>query len=191
MDTPLDPDLLLKMEAYWRAAKYLSICRSARSICSTIPFSPSPLALEHVNPRLLGHWGTTRGENFIYVHLNRIIKKYDLKRLRHVVHRGQAGHLRLSRLPLADPSPDLPADQPQEHPRPRLRSEEGTISKPFDMAVMNDLDRFHLVGDVIDRVPQLSRTAAYVKQAVRDKLIEHWQYITTYSEDLPEIRDWT
>jgi xylulose-5-phosphate/fructose-6-phosphate phosphoketolase len=68
--------------------------------------------------------------------------------------------------------------------------EEGTISTPFDMAVMNDLDRFHLVGDVVDRVPQLTKTAAYVKQAVRDKLIDHRQYITTYGEDMPEIRDW-
>ena len=68
--------------------------------------------------------------------------------------------------------------------------EEGTISTPFDMAVMNDLDRFHLVGDVIDRVPELTKTAAYVKQAVRDKLIDHRQYITTYGEDMPEIRDW-
>ena len=68
--------------------------------------------------------------------------------------------------------------------------EEGTISTPFDMAVMNDLDRFHLVGDVIDRVPELTKTAAYVKQAVRDKLIDHRQYITTYGEDMLEIRDW-
>jgi xylulose-5-phosphate/fructose-6-phosphate phosphoketolase len=68
--------------------------------------------------------------------------------------------------------------------------EEGTTSTPFDMVVMNDLDRFHLVADVIDRVPGLGQHAAYAKQAIRDKLIEHKQYIAKHGEDLPEIRNW-
>ncbi len=68
--------------------------------------------------------------------------------------------------------------------------EEGTTTTPFDMAVRNDLDRFHLVGDVIDRVPKLGNIAAYTKQLIRDKLIEHRQYITEYGEDMPEITQW-
>ena len=68
--------------------------------------------------------------------------------------------------------------------------EEGTTTTPFDMAVLNDLDRFHLVGDVIDRVPGLSSRAAYVKQLLRDKLTDHKTYIYKYGEDMPEIRNW-
>jgi xylulose-5-phosphate/fructose-6-phosphate phosphoketolase len=68
--------------------------------------------------------------------------------------------------------------------------EEGTTTTPFDMAVLNDLDRFHLVSDVIDRVPKLGAIAAYAKQAIRDKWIEHRQYIREHGEDLPEVRNW-
>ncbi len=68
--------------------------------------------------------------------------------------------------------------------------EEGTTTTPFDMVVLNDLDRFHLVSDVIDRVPRLAARAAYAKQAIRDKLFEHKQYIACYGADMPEIRDW-
>jgi len=69
--------------------------------------------------------------------------------------------------------------------------EEGTTTTPFDMVVRNDLDRFHLVADVIDRVPGLGATAAYAKQTIRDKLIEHRQYIERYGEDMPDVREWT
>ena len=68
--------------------------------------------------------------------------------------------------------------------------EEGTTTTPFDMVVLNDLDRFHLVMDVIDRVPGLQVKGAHVRQMLADWLIEHKQYITTYGDDMPAIRDW-
>jgi xylulose-5-phosphate/fructose-6-phosphate phosphoketolase len=68
--------------------------------------------------------------------------------------------------------------------------EEGATTTPFDMAVRNDLDRFHLVADVIDRVPGLGASAAYLKQAMRDKRIEHREYIVRRGEDMPEVREW-
>ena len=68
--------------------------------------------------------------------------------------------------------------------------EEGTTTTPFDMVVLNDLDRFHLAIDVIDRVPRLGRTAAHVKQALRDQLIEHQHYIRAHGDDLPAIKEW-
>jgi xylulose-5-phosphate/fructose-6-phosphate phosphoketolase len=69
--------------------------------------------------------------------------------------------------------------------------EEGTTTTPFDMCVFNDLDRFHLVKDVIDRVPQLGARAAYAQQAVRDALIDHKEYIYEHGEDAPQISGWT
>ncbi len=68
--------------------------------------------------------------------------------------------------------------------------EEGTTTTPFDMAVLNDLDRFHLAMDVADRVSKLADQAAYLKQHLRDKLTEHRQYITHYGQDMPEILNW-
>jgi xylulose-5-phosphate/fructose-6-phosphate phosphoketolase len=68
--------------------------------------------------------------------------------------------------------------------------EEGTTTTPFDMVVRNRLDRFHLVADVIDRVPGLAARAVYVKQAMRDKLIEHEQYIVRVGADMPEVAGW-
>jgi xylulose-5-phosphate/fructose-6-phosphate phosphoketolase len=79
------------------------------------------------------------------------------------------------------------------HPNFHVRGykEEGTTTTPFDMVVLNDLDRYHLAGDVIARVPRLGSRAAYLKQWLRDKLLEHRAHICEYGEDLPEIRNWS
>ena len=68
--------------------------------------------------------------------------------------------------------------------------EEGTTTTPFDMAVLNDLDRYHRVADVADRVPELRFKAAHLKQFAHDKLLEHKQYIRRNGDDLPEVREW-
>jgi xylulose-5-phosphate/fructose-6-phosphate phosphoketolase len=68
--------------------------------------------------------------------------------------------------------------------------EEGTTTTPFDMVVLNELDRFHLFGDAVDRLPKLAGQATYAKQFVRDRLFAHRRYIEQHGEDMPEIRDW-
>jgi xylulose-5-phosphate/fructose-6-phosphate phosphoketolase len=68
--------------------------------------------------------------------------------------------------------------------------ENGTTTTPFDMTVLNDLDRFHLAIDVIDRVPRVTNVAAHVKQRLREKLIDHRRYVTTHGLDLPEVQNW-
>src|SRR5207244_5014957 len=75
MQDPLSPQELSRMNRYWRAANYLSV---GQIYLRDNPLLREPLKLEHIKPRLLGHWGTTPGQNFIYVHLNRVINRYDL-----------------------------------------------------------------------------------------------------------------
>jgi xylulose-5-phosphate/fructose-6-phosphate phosphoketolase len=69
--------------------------------------------------------------------------------------------------------------------------EEGTTTTPFDMTVMNDLDRYHLAGDVVDRTPRLQRVGAHFKQFLRDKLVEHKQYVHEHGDDMPEVKNWS
>jgi xylulose-5-phosphate/fructose-6-phosphate phosphoketolase len=69
--------------------------------------------------------------------------------------------------------------------------EEGTITTPFDMTVLNDMDRFHLVMDTINRVPQIGSRGDHLKQRLQDKLVEHKQYIDKHGEDMPEIKNWS
>jgi xylulose-5-phosphate/fructose-6-phosphate phosphoketolase len=68
--------------------------------------------------------------------------------------------------------------------------EEGTITTPFNMVVMNELDRFHLVANLIDRVPWIGPRAQQIKAAFRDKLIEHKKYTEDFGQDMPEIQNW-
>ena len=87
MSNPLSPELLEKMHAYWRAANYLSV---GQIYLQDNPLLEAPLRMEHIKPRLLGHWGTTPGLNFLYVHLNRLIKENDLNMM-YVIGPGHGG----------------------------------------------------------------------------------------------------
>ena len=87
MPATLSPDLLEKMDAYWRAANYLSV---GQIYLQDNPLLETPLKIEHIKPRLLGHWGTTPGLTFIYVHLNRLIKQHDLNMM-YVIGPGHGG----------------------------------------------------------------------------------------------------
>ena len=84
---PLSPELLQKMHAYWRAANYLSV---GQIYLKDNALLEEPLKLDHIKPRLLGHWGTTPGLNFLYVHLNRLIKEQDLNMM-YVIGPGHGG----------------------------------------------------------------------------------------------------
>src|SRR5437773_471030 len=87
MPNPLSPELLEKMDAYWRAANYLSV---GQIYLQDNPLLETPLERRHIKPRLLGHWGTTAGLNFLYVHLNRLIKEHDLNMI-YVIGPGHGG----------------------------------------------------------------------------------------------------
>lgn len=116
---PLSAEELRQIDAYWRAANYLSV---GQIYLLDNPLLSEPMELHHIKPRLPGHWGTTPGLNFIYVHLNRVIRHLDL--------------------------------------------------------------------NVIERVPKLSYIAANLKQIMRDKLVEHREYINQHGQDMPEILNW-
>ena len=100
-----------------------------------------------------------------------------------------ANYLSAGQIYLLD-NPLLKAPLTLDHVKPRLLGHWGTTTTPFDMTVLNDLDRFHLAGDVIDRVPGVAERAATAKRFLRDKLAEHHRYIRHYGQDLPEIRNW-
>lgn len=160
----LSREELRLLDAYWRASNYLSV---GQIYLLDNPLLKQPLLRQHIKPRLLGHWGTSPGLNMLYTHLNRVIRREDLNMI-YVIGPGHGG-------------PSLVAHGYKE---------EGTTTTPFDMVVLNDLDRFHLCEDVIDRLPQLGARADHFKHAIDEKLIEHRQYIRQHGDDMPEISGW-
>jgi xylulose-5-phosphate/fructose-6-phosphate phosphoketolase len=155
----MPPEFLTKTDAYWRTANYLSV---GQIYLYDNPLLKEPLKLSHVKPLVVGHWGTTPGQNFIYVHLNRAIKKYD-PNMFYVAGPGHGGPAIVGNVYLegtwSEVYPDVTQDEAglkklfMQFSFPggvRGYKEEGTITTPFDMRVQNDLDRFHLVQDVVD-----------------------------------------
>src|ERR1700722_16941644 len=116
--------------------------------------------------------------------------RLDGHRFRFAVHQGQAGHLCLPWISLADSSPDLPPPNRGNLHVPGYK-EEGHNAPALDMAVLNDMDRFHLAMDAVTRLPQTGSPGIYLQQQLRDKLIEHKHYIDRHGQDMPEICDWT
>jgi xylulose-5-phosphate/fructose-6-phosphate phosphoketolase len=114
----LDEEQLRLIDAYWRAANYLSV---GQIYLLDNPLLREPLRIEQVKPRLLGHWGTTPGLNFVYVHMNRVIKARDMDAMYVILPRGHLHrrvsphHPRRGRAPEAFP----PVLLPGRHPEPR------------------------------------------------------------------------
>ena len=220
----LSTEELRKVHAYWRAANFISV---GQIYLFANPLLREPLSQKHVKPRLLGHWGTTPGLNFIYVHLNRLIQKHDLNVI-YVAGPGHGGPALVANTYLEGPYSEVYGQTPQSddrdldsifttdkpvifayHGYPTLihrltyrrkhhanfhvhgYREEGTTTTPFDMTVLNELDRFHLAGDAADRAVRLQARNAHFKQHLRSRLVEHSQYVRDYGDDLPEICDWT
>jgi len=229
-ETNHNTELLHRVDAYWRAANYLSV--------SQIFLRENPLLKRRLEPTdikhmLLGHWGTAPGQNFIYVHPNRVIKKCDLDMI-YISCPGHGGPAVVAqkKIRVVNVIDLMRLQPPREHPhglsdidfdnlfttdKPAIFAyhayswlihrltyrrtnhenihvrgykEEGTITTPFDMTVLNDLDRFHLVMNTIDRVPTTGDAGVRLKKHLTDKLIEHRQYINEHGQDLPEIRNW-
>jgi phosphoketolase len=138
------------------------------------PLLKRPLAPTDVKDLILGHWGTTPGQNFIYVHLNRVIRKLNLDMI-DVCGPGHGGPAVVANTYLqstySEVYPDVSRDQ-------------AGLKRLFTQF------SFHLVIEAIDRVPCAGERGRYLEGKLQDKLVEHRAYINQHGRDLPEVRDW-
>jgi xylulose-5-phosphate/fructose-6-phosphate phosphoketolase len=132
------------------------------------PLLRRPLSLEHTKHRLLGHWGASPALSFVWVHLNRTIHGYPF--LIHRLAYRFKGH---------------------ENTHVHGYREKRNINTPFQLAMLNETSRFHLVIDVINRVPKLRDRAGQLKEEMRNAIIENLSYAHEHGTDRPEISDWT
>jgi phosphoketolase len=276
---PLSPELLAKMDAYWRAANYLSV---GQIYLKDNPLLDRPLTLDDVKPRLLDHWGTTPGLNFLYVHWNRLIRERGLNML-YIIGPGHGGpglvantylegsyseiyprasndeggpevvmaccgdvptmealaavsllrnrvpDLRIRVVNVVDlmalqPTSEHPHGLPDEefdqlfpvgvpiifafhgypwvihrltyrrhsHDNLHVRGykEGGTTTTPFDMCVLNNIDRFQLTLDAIKRVPRLKAQIGAAEQWHSEAIQRHKLYVSENGDDLPEVKNW-
>ena len=192
-----DVDELSVVDAYWRAANYLS---AGQIYLLDNPLLAEPLAPEHIKPRLLGHWGTTPGLNFVYAHLNRVIRAQDLNVL-FVTGPGHGGPALLANTWLEGSYRDMyPTVQRDARGMARLFRQfsfPGGVPShvapevPGSIHEGGELGYSRLVIDVIDRVPDLGAKAALLRQHMQDQRTRHHHWTRTYGEDLPEVRGWS
>ncbi|MGB7756129.1 MAG: hypothetical protein WBL23_08705 [Salinisphaera sp.] len=205
--TTLIPEMLQRMDAYWRAANYLSV---GQIYLYDNPLLNGPLSLERIKPLVVGYWHTVPGQNFIDVYLNRSLKQYELAMI-YVSGPGHGGPAIVGDVYLEGTSSEVyPAVTQDEaglngfstefscpgglssHVAPTTPGsirEDGELGysllAAFDIRVRNELYRFNLVPGVIDRLAHVGPRGAYLKQQMRDALIEH-----KHGRDVPPVHGW-
>jgi phosphoketolase len=207
MPGQLSETQLGRMQAYWDAANYLVV---GQIYLQDNPLLREPLKSAHIKPRLLGHWGTSPGLNFIYLHLNRLIKDTDASVI-YLAGPGHGGPALVGNVYLegtySEIFPEVTrirflngyqrAVHALIHGRTgadrfhvRGFNEEGTTTTPFDMVVVNGMSRFHLCKEALRRARRSVPNAEELIRRCDAQLARHHDYVRQNLDDIPEIRDW-
>jgi len=186
MDSVLSDKELKKMDAYWRAANYLSV---GQIYLYDNPLLKERLTKDHIKPRLLGHWGTTPGLNFIYLHLNWIIKKHDQSMI-YITGPGHGGPGLVAHAYLEGTYSEVYPNISQDEEGMKRLFKQFSFPGGIPSHVAPETPGSIHEGGELGYALSHAYGAAYAKQTIRDKLIEHKEYIAKYGEDMPSISGW-